>query len=74
MSGPLDDAYQSVREFLHGRDQSDEARESLRSLLWLCAEGLERFGLSGREVRDLGDDLTGAETSEALHAMIGGGS
>lgn len=72
MSAPLDDAYESVRAFLHGRDTSDEAREQLRSLLWLCAEGLERFGLSGREVRNLGDDLTGVETSEALHALIGG--
>jgi hypothetical protein len=72
MNQHLDDAYESVRAFLHGTDQSDEARESLRSLLWLCAEGLERFGLSGRAVRDLGDDLTGVKTSEALHNLIGG--
>lgn len=69
MSAPLDDAYESVRTFLHGRDTSDEARESLRSLLWLCAEGLERFGLSGREVRNLGDDLTGAEPSLIMQAL-----
>lgn len=70
---PLDAAYDNVRAFLHGRDQSDDARQTLRSLLWLCAESLERFGLSGREVRNLGDDLTGVETSETLHALIAGG-
>jgi hypothetical protein len=65
----LEDAYESVRAFLHSTDQSDQAREELRSLLWLCAEGLERFGLSGREVRNLGDDLTGAEPSRILQAL-----
>lgn len=65
----LDDAYESVRVFLHTSDQSDEAREELRSLLWLCAEGLERFGLSGREVRNLGDDLTGAEPSRIMQML-----
>lgn len=65
----LDAAYDNVRAFLHGNDQSDEARESARSLMYLCAEVLERFGLSGREVRNLGDDLTGAETSIILAAL-----
>lgn len=65
----LDDAYQSVRAFLHDRDQSDEARAELRSLLWVCAEGLERFGLSGREVRNLGDDLTGVEPSRIMQML-----
>lgn len=66
---PLDTAYESVRTFLHGCDQSDDAREELRSLLWLCAEGVERFGLSGRDARNLGDALTGAEASRILQAM-----
>lgn len=69
MGRPLEEAYENLRAHLHGQ-RDDRTPEELRSVLWLCAEAVERLGWNGMTLRDLGDRLTGETMSPALRAML----
>lgn len=68
----LEDAYAAMRAHLHLPLQTtDEVRDQLRSLLWLCAEAVERQGRSGMVLREVGDKLAGAPPiSERVRAIL----
>lgn len=67
----LEDAYEAVRAHQHSQHVDDEqTREELRSLLWIVAEAVERYGRSGMPLQEIGDELTGATMSPTLRAML----
>ncbi|GAB3754390.1 hypothetical protein GCM10027591_03240 [Zhihengliuella somnathii] len=70
-TGPLDEAYDLLRAYLHRpTDDTVQNREQLRSLLWIVAEAVERHGESGMALREIGDELTGQEMSPFVRRLV----